>query len=149
MCKERAQHVVEIYATDVERDASGEDEESTNEDPTESQTQTRTSLTTWKPPHVEKQSVLQLHLEMTIVEDVSSEFARPFVAQWNRSRQHQQVRDVTLRPLMVFANLGRKDWNNWNHVPLHISKRHRENSSELATPIRTTNGKTLAKRRKH
>ena len=56
-----------IFAEDadaktVENEASGEDGESTDEDPTESRTQTTTALTTWKPPHVETQSVLQLHL---------------------------------------------------------------------------------------
>ena len=65
-------HVLEIWAIDaddkcrndkVENEASGEDDESTDEDPTESKTQTRTTLTTWKPTHVETQSVLQLHLE--------------------------------------------------------------------------------------
>ena len=68
----RGQHVFEIFSMDaddkcknenVENEASGEDDESTDEESTESKTLASTSLTTWKPPHVETQSVLQLHLE--------------------------------------------------------------------------------------
>ena len=69
--RRRRQRVFELFAMDavdscknrMEHEASGEDDESADEDPTESVTQTRTTLTTWKPLHVETQSVLQLHLE--------------------------------------------------------------------------------------
>ena len=44
-------------------------------------------------------------------------------------RQLPHVRDVTanvsrnaLRPFWVLTNLGRKDWNKWNDVPVHIKK---------------------------
>ena len=45
------------------KEASVEDDQSTGEDLAESITRTTTTLTFWKPPHVERQSVLQLHHE--------------------------------------------------------------------------------------
>ena len=68
----KGQHVFEIFAMDaddkcrnetVENEASSEDDESTDEDPTESKTKTITTLIIWKPPHVETLSVLKVHLE--------------------------------------------------------------------------------------
>ena len=47
-------------------EATGKDEEGADEDPTESKTQTRTTLTTLKPP------VLQLHSKIHFVNDVGS-----------------------------------------------------------------------------
>ena len=96
---------------------SGEDDESTDEDPTESKTQTRTIVTTWKPPHVEAQPILEQCIRLDL---------RGFM---DRLRQHQQVRDVMvnvsrneLRPFCVLTNLDRKDWNNCNDVSVHIKK---------------------------
>ena len=43
-----------------------------------------------------------------------------------------------LRPFLVLANLGRKDWNNWNDVPVHVGQ-DRESSPEIGTPTITTN----------
>ena len=65
------QHVVEIFANDVDdnmdivvNETSISDNESTDGDPTESTTTQAPTLTTWKTPHVERtQSTLQLHLE--------------------------------------------------------------------------------------
>ena len=44
-------------------------------------------------------------------------------------REHQQVLDVmvnvgrkALRPYWVFTNLGRKNWNNWHDLFVHIKK---------------------------
>ena len=54
-----AQWMLTTIANIVENEASVEDDESTHEDPTEPKTQTTTTLTTWKLPHVETRSVLQ------------------------------------------------------------------------------------------
>ena len=85
--------------------------------------------TTWKPPHVEKQSVLQLD-EQCIRLDIRGKM--------KRLRQHQQVRDVMvsvsrsgLRPFGVLTNLGRKG--------------HRKSSLEPGTPISTTNGEPASR----
>ena len=122
--------------------------ESTDEDRTESKTQARTTVTTWKPPHVETQSVLQLHLEDDHRRRCEQCILLEFSGSMNRPRQHQQMRDVmvnvsrhALRPFGVLTYLGRNDWNNWNDVTVHTKRVHRN----LGTTISTTNGETLSR----
>ena len=100
----------------AENEAPSENDESTDEDPTESETQTRTSLTTCKPPHVETQSVLQLHLEDDYRWRCEQCIRLDIRGSTNRVRQPQQVRDVKvnvirngLRPFGILTDLGRKD----------------------------------------
>ena len=130
-----------ITMKNVDKEASGEDDKSTDEDPTETKTQTLTTLTTSKPPHAEIQSVLQLHLaddnrrrcEQCIRLDIRSSM--------NRLRQHQQVRGVMvnvsrneLRPFWVLTDLGKKDWNNWNDVPVHTKEDIKRTQRNLGHP---------------
>ena len=72
----------------------------------------KTTLTTWKPPHVDKtQSILQLHHEGDY-----------------RRRCEQQLRDVMAnvggrhetRPFGVVTNLGREEWNNMSDKDIEI-----------------------------
>ena len=99
----RRQHVVENSVMDaddnrnnanVENEASSEDDESTDEDPTESNTPTRTLLTTWKPRHVETQSVLQLPLEDDDRRQCEHCVCLDIPGSMNHLRTHQQMRCV-------------------------------------------------------
>ena len=99
----RRQHVFQNFAMDaddtcnhVENEASGEDYESTDEDPTESKTQTTVILTTWKPPRVETQSDLQLHFEDDYRRQCEQWKRADIRGSTNRLRQNQQVRDVVV-----------------------------------------------------
>ena len=66
---------------------------STDEELTESKIQTRTTFTTWKPPHVETQSVQQLHLEDDYRRRCEQCVQLDIRGSMKRLRQHQQVRD--------------------------------------------------------
>ena len=70
----------------------------------------------------------------------------------NRLRQHQQVRGVMvnvsrieLRPLWILTNLGRKDWNKWNDVPVHIKKDIESIYRKLQHPSIPLHGETLSR----
>ena len=41
---------------------------------------------------------------------------------------------VNVRPLGVLTILGKKDWNNWNDVPVHIKKDIERNHWNLGHP---------------
>ena len=101
----------------MENEATGKDEEGADEDPTESVTQTRTTLTSWKP------RVLQLHLGNHYRQRCGQCIRLDIRGSTNRLRHHQKVRDVVVivsrGHFGVFTNLGRKDWND---VPAHIKK---------------------------
>ena len=94
----RGHHVSEVFEMDTDGKCKHEDvenETSGEEDPTESKTQPRTTLTTWKPSYVETtQSVLQLHFEDDYRRRCEQCIRRDFRGSMNRLRQHQQVRDV-------------------------------------------------------
>ena len=101
--------------------------------------QMKTRLATWNPPpHVDTQSVLQLHLEDDYLRRCEQCIRLDIRGSMNRLRQNQQVRDVIVnvsrnesRPFGVFINLGRKDSKNWNDVPAHIQAGHREKSPSV------------------
>ena len=145
----RGQHVFEIFAMDadnkcknenVENEASGEDDESTDEDSTESKTQTRTTLATWKPPHVETQSVLQLHLEDHHRRRCEQCRRLDIRGSMNRLRQHQDVRRT--KPTVRESLPQRVRCEQLERRPCAHQEGHGDNSPALGTPI-STRGENL------
>ena len=127
----RGEHVLEIFAMDAEiadmrkmrrRVKMTNAQMKTRQ---KSKNKATTTSTTWRPPHVETQSVLQLHFEDDHCRRCEQCIRLDIRGSMKRLRQHQQVRDVMvnesrheLRPFWVLT----KDWNNWNGVPVHIKK---------------------------
>ena len=105
----RGQHVFEIFAVDADDKFKMKMWQTRHQmkkmkaqmkTGTELITQTRKTLTTWKPPHVETLSVLQLHLEDYCRRRCEQCIRLDFRGSMHRLQQHQQVRGVNeLRPL--------------------------------------------------
>ena len=100
----RGQHAFETFAMEdddackmkkVENEASPDDDESADEDRTESKTQAITTLNTWKPPFVETQSTLQLHLDDDCRRRCEQGIRLGIRGSINRLREHQPTREST------------------------------------------------------